>query len=345
MRSGIFDLAWASRCAGWLLVAGLVWQAAPAAVSAQQAASEQRGGDTASARELFQKGQAAYRRGDYDEAITHWEAAYRADPRPLILYNISQAYERLGKLSEAVDALERYLREADAADPNQSDARARLSAIRERLARTGVRIQGAPEGAAIYVDEKLWGRAPRPDPIRLEPGSHRVRVQLEGYETFRASVVVPPGEQVDVQVEMPERATSSDTGARETREASPQRSQGTPPARPGGSASSGSSLLPVLLMAGGGVLVVGGGIVGYLALDKAAGAETAPDFDEVAGQARTLALISDVTLWPGLALAATGAVLLVLQGGDSGERPDGVAWRAAPMAAPGVLGASLRGRF
>ncbi len=338
MRMGSLATVRAWRiAAGLLLVAGS-GTAGPTA-SAQQT-------DSDAAREHFQKGQAAYRRGDYQEAIAQWEAAYQADPRPLILYNVSQAYERLGKLPEAVDALERYLREASADDPNQSDARARLAALRERLARTGVRIEGAPEGAAIYVDGKLWGRAPRPDPIPLDPGSHQVRVQLDGHETFRATIVVPAGERIAVEVDMPPLATTSppqDTASDPPEEGSPGGPEGSPPAP--AASRSGSSLLPIVLMAGGGALAVAGGVVGYLALDKAAGAENADDFDEAAGQARTLALLSDLALWPGLALAATGAVLLVLQGGDEAEHPEAASLRATPLLAPGLLGASLQGRF
>ena len=47
------------------------------------------------ARELFTQGQAAYETGDYETAVSSWERAYELDPRPLLQYNLAQAYERL----------------------------------------------------------------------------------------------------------------------------------------------------------------------------------------------------------------------------------------------------------
>ncbi len=315
----------------------------PASESLRAQPSEQQAGD-ASARELFAKGQAAYRRGDYDEAIGYWERAYAADPRPLILYNVSQAYERLGKLKKAVETLERYLREAAADDPNQSDARARLSALRERLEKTGVVVEGAPDGAAIYVDDKLWGRAPRPDPIRLEPGSHRVRVELDGYETFRASIVVPPGQQVTVQVEMAERAGGATSpGETDAREASdPLAETGAPRAE---AASGGGSLVPVLMMAGGGALAGAGAVVGYLALRKAQGVAADELGEEEESQARSLALVSDLLLWPGLAVAGGGLVWMLLDDGGEAERPEQAGMRLRPVAGAGFVGLRAEGSF
>jgi tetratricopeptide (TPR) repeat protein len=69
------------------------------------------------ARERFRRGEAAYQKGNYPLAITEWEAAYSADPRPRIQYNLYQAHERLGALGEASDALQRYLSTADPDDP------------------------------------------------------------------------------------------------------------------------------------------------------------------------------------------------------------------------------------
>src|SRR4051794_33583049 len=65
--------------------------AAPAPAPAPAATTED-------AREHFKRGEAAYQKGSYDLAISEWEAAYAADPRPRIQYNIFQARERLGQL-------------------------------------------------------------------------------------------------------------------------------------------------------------------------------------------------------------------------------------------------------
>src|SRR5688572_8796029 len=141
------------------------------------------------ARTLFARGETAYNQGDYESAIRDWNAAYQLSPRPLIQYNLSQAFERLGRLDDARIALETYISQAEPSDTHQADARARLAAIRERLNRTGLHITGGAEGATILVDGQDRGRLPRPDPIQISPGTHQIEVRREGYDTFRATVV------------------------------------------------------------------------------------------------------------------------------------------------------------
>src|SRR5215813_10392903 len=103
------------------------------------------------AREHFKRGEAAYDRGNYTLAVSEWQAAYSADPRPRIQYNIYQALERLGQLPEAAEALQRYLSTADPDDPYYSDATARAASLQQRLASTGIRLVGGVEGGSINI--------------------------------------------------------------------------------------------------------------------------------------------------------------------------------------------------
>lgn len=162
------------------------------------------------AREHFRRGEAAYQKGNYTLAIEEWQAAFTTDPRPRIQYNIYQAYERLGQLSEASAALQRYLSTADPDDPSYSDATARMSALQQRLQSTGIRLSGGVEGASINVSGHDWGRMPRPDRIPVQPGNHRVVIRLDGYRDFMANVVVPPGQVVEVPVQLESLAGESD---------------------------------------------------------------------------------------------------------------------------------------
>lgn len=60
------------------------------------------------ARELFVSGSSLYEEGRYREAIDAWEAGYSLSRRPLFLFNIANAYERLGDLRQAIHSLESY---------------------------------------------------------------------------------------------------------------------------------------------------------------------------------------------------------------------------------------------
>lgn len=298
-----------------LVLAALSCIASEAA--AQQAVQQATSAGEEDARALFLRGQTAYAQGDYEEAAELWERAYRLDARVGLQYNLSQAYERLGRLEEAAAALERYVTGTSPEDERLSDARARLAALRERIARTAVRLRGGPEGAALVVDGEDRGRLPRPDPLPLSPGSHEIRVRAPGYAEFAASVAVPAGQVVDVGIEMQPVASAGGVGE--------------------------PSLGSILTMAGGGVVLVTGLVVGGVALDQAgrAPSRNGPEADS----ARTLAIASDV-LWPiGATALGAGLVWLVVDITSGPRASERAQVHVAPLASPAAFGAALAGTF
>lgn len=89
--------------------------------------------DQAQARLLFENGERLYDEGRYEQAIVAFREAYDLSRRPALLYNMANAYERLGRLEEAVDALNAFRIHAS---PDQQDVlMARVAAIEERIAR------------------------------------------------------------------------------------------------------------------------------------------------------------------------------------------------------------------
>ncbi len=64
--------------------------------------------DDARARELFENGAALYDEGRYEDAIAAWREAWRLSGRPLLLFNMANAAERLARWSEAAALLNRY---------------------------------------------------------------------------------------------------------------------------------------------------------------------------------------------------------------------------------------------
>lgn len=268
------------------------------------------------AREHFQRGQVAYDTGDYDTAVREWTRAYTLDARPALQYNLAQAYERLGRLDEAARAYSLYIDNTTGDDPRVQTARARLASLRERLTQTAIVLRGGPEGAAIFVDGQDRGRLPHPDPLRVDPGSHRIVVRANGYADFVSVVAVSAGQQAEVPIEMhPGVSGQASTG--------------------GG----GVSTIGVIVAAAGGAILIGGAVTGGLALSAAgsAPASTGAQADE----ARTLALVTDVLLPVGAVAAITGVVLMfVLQ--DSGG---GIADLVVPVVGPDYAGLSVQGAF
>lgn len=286
---------------------------APGIALAQGEPAEQDASE--SARERFAAGRGSYQRGDYENAIAEWTAAYEIDPRPLILYNLSQAYERNGQLPEAANALERYLAEAAPDDEHVDVARARLHAISGRLQQTGIRITGAPRGSELVVDGRSLGGLPRAEVVRVEPGDHEVVVRKDGYRPFRARVGVPAGRSVEVEVELETDAS-------------------------GGASDAGPGLGPYVLMGVGGALVVAGVISGAIALSQADDAAYSDDSD--AEGARSVALASDVLLGVGAAAVAGGLAwwLITAMGGSEEFETTGASVRVSPRIGPRELGAA-----
>ncbi|MGC8904047.1 PEGA domain-containing protein [Thermus sp.] len=76
----------------------------------------------------------------------------------------------------------------------------RLSANLRPLRTGELLLEARPEGAEVYVDGRLVGRAPLR--VSLEAGFHQVRVVAPGYAEYRSQVEVRPGESVRLYVEL-----------------------------------------------------------------------------------------------------------------------------------------------
>lgn len=85
----------------------------------------------------YEAGEQHYLRGRYEEAIREFEEALRLSKRPALLYNIAQAYERLGDLAKTREYLQRYL-DSGAATPEEATTLGdKIRVLDERLTRTG----------------------------------------------------------------------------------------------------------------------------------------------------------------------------------------------------------------
>lgn len=104
----------------------------------------------ARARELFGNGRILFEEGRYEDAIAAWEEGYRLSPRPLFLYNIGNAWERLGKLEQALEYLHRYRAFAPAEE---------RTTLERRIRSLETRIAEQPDPEVVPDPE-----APDPEP-------------------------------------------------------------------------------------------------------------------------------------------------------------------------------------
>ncbi|MDB4990722.1 MAG: hypothetical protein JWN04_5900 [Myxococcaceae bacterium] len=302
---------------------------------------------SAAAKEAFKRGEAAYSAGNYDTAVREWTTAYSADPRPRIQFNLSQAYERMGQLQDALDSLKRFLDAADPEDPTYSDANARYVALQQRLAATGVVVQGGAEGGSILVDDQDWGRTPRPDKLGISPGNHVIVVRWADGREFRTNVYVPAGQVVNITVtgdgSAPAAPVAPTAVTPAAAAAAPSSDMNTPPPAPR------DNKKLILYGAGGATAALGVGLLVYGFVrhsatnkcgkrDKTFDLETYcnPDSEDAAKRQSIAGFVT------GGVLLAGGAALLVVNAVTG--RPD-APQRASSQCGVGLTSASCTFRF
>ena len=168
-------------------------------------------------RKLFGAGVAAFKRGDFLTALQAFEAAYRADPRPGILFSVAQAHRRQyvidhdeSHLRGAVDQYRRYI-EVDPGGSRRGEAAQALVELEPLLPRERgeAPVAVAPPKTQLLVVSvegamaSLDGAPMRPVPFVQEvaSGGHHIRATAPGYlEQAREARAV---EGVTVMVDLP----------------------------------------------------------------------------------------------------------------------------------------------
>jgi tetratricopeptide (TPR) repeat protein len=88
--------------------------------------------DPSSSAAQFEKGKAAYRLGEFDEAIAFFREGYRLKPDPVFLYNIALAHRGKQDFEKAIFFYQSYLREAPEA-ANRASVEAKIADLQRAL--------------------------------------------------------------------------------------------------------------------------------------------------------------------------------------------------------------------
>lgn len=145
-----------------LLIAATLSVATAAPALAQPSAA-----DLELAKRHFELGRTYYDQAAYDKALTAFEESYNLSKKAALLFNIGKCYEALGKLEQAIEHYERYLKATDTSDPNLA---ARIENLRKRVA--AARPQPAPEPTPTPAPEPTppaepaQPEQPAPDPAQ-----------------------------------------------------------------------------------------------------------------------------------------------------------------------------------
>lgn len=111
------------------------------------------------ARGHFTAGRQAYVEGRYEAAVERFAEAYRLSRKPLLLFNLANAYERLGDYASALQALRDYERAAPAGErPTLErrlaslESRARSAAARSEAERARARLEAASASESVSLE-------------------------------------------------------------------------------------------------------------------------------------------------------------------------------------------------
>jgi len=143
------------------------------------------------AKAAFKRGVEAFADEDYPAALSDFEKAYELSGRAKILYNIAMCERALYRYKNSIQTFRKYIAELgdELSDEKKTEV---LTMIEEMEARLGrLKLSGLPEGADVYVDGSLVGRAPLSGPVLVDPGEHRIQASMEGRKRAHKTVSVP----------------------------------------------------------------------------------------------------------------------------------------------------------
>jgi tetratricopeptide (TPR) repeat protein len=154
------------------------------------------------AREHFDRGLVHLDARRFAQALTEFQEAYRESPHPIALYNVGLAQIALEDPVAAVDTLERFLREAEAAGTLDTTKRDEVQRLLkgQRMRIAVLRFDVRPPGAMVTLDGREVPAASSSAAHRVQVGEHRLRVALAEYEPQELAVKLTGGEERTLHV-------------------------------------------------------------------------------------------------------------------------------------------------
>lgn len=116
--------------------------------------------------------------GDYAQALSDFEDAYKLVPNAKILFDIGLANVGLARYPEAVRAFEQFVAQAKNVPSTViSDAQKQIESLRPKVA--SVEITASQPGIEIIIDGRSQGKTPLTVQVYVDPGQHRLLAQKD----------------------------------------------------------------------------------------------------------------------------------------------------------------------
>ena len=160
----------------------------------------------------FDYGLAEMLAGRYATGCPALESSFRLDPRPGTLFTLADCDRKWGKTASALAAFDEYLSLYERMPADQRAKQRERAAVaateRATLQRTvpllSVRVPAnAPAGTRIWRDDVELTGPTLAAAVPVDPGEHRVRVELPGGRAREQQVSIEGGEQRTLIVDLP----------------------------------------------------------------------------------------------------------------------------------------------
>ena len=150
----------------------------------------------ARAQEHLDRGNAFKNEHSFDKALVEFRTAHELYPSPKIFYNEADAESELGHFVDAADHYTAVLREFS--HPEVDEDLQRIQAAKEGVVVVSAKIAtiepDVPHGVEVLVDARSFGKTPLTEPLRVDPGHHRVTFRRAGVADSNREISLSPGE-------------------------------------------------------------------------------------------------------------------------------------------------------
>ncbi|EYF02605.1 tetratricopeptide repeat protein [Chondromyces apiculatus] len=140
----------------------------------------------------YEAGQAAAKKGRWQEAYAAFREAWSLRKHPQIALNLGRAALKIGQPREAADRLSYFLREVkDLAPADKKQVEVLLVDARKKVGSLTIGVNR--QDAEFFVDGESVGKGARTEEVFVDPGEHQVEARVDGGETARAEVEAKAG--------------------------------------------------------------------------------------------------------------------------------------------------------
>lgn len=157
---------------------------------------------TGAAKSEYEAGRVLFQDGDYSGAALKFGKAFDQSHDPRLLWNVAAAEKNLRHYSKVISALEQYLAEGGdkLTEQDRADAKQLVETVGAFVGTLELKVDQAD--ADITLDDEPIGKSPLDKPVRLDHGSHVVRVKKPGFDDFTARPKISGGETQTLEVLM-----------------------------------------------------------------------------------------------------------------------------------------------